>query len=261
MVVLNGDKRTVHYFAQGGSPSEQATLDSLARAENKLAMEDELQALKRQYIINEQFMEARRHQQQMALYGVSFETNTSRKHEVSGNWLGQTSPIGTPINTPWFVGSGFFGFANAVGLNGSAGSGVYGNDIYTIKTDAKYTQSLANGMGDEGAFKRDMVAAITKGGPSESDAPEQLKQARANFRFNAEGVPIGYVGPQPERKEPKKEEMKEPRRAKITLRNGKVESGDVVYQDDRWVKLRRPDRSEIELPRDKIDLIEWQLPK
>jgi len=229
MVILNGGTRTVHYFAVGGSPSEQSALDSLGRAENKVAMEDSLQALKRQYISTEQALEARRRQQQLALYGVSFETNTKSKTEIQDNFVNVDTPlVGGSFGSPFFPGSGFSGitsanpgvrppgfvgtataasgfpsfgllgtglgprgFGTGFGNTGFPGNGFFGGgfaggapysfpgpgvpssgqETFSLATDSKFTQSLANGIGDEGAFKRAMVAAIAKEGSGDSPPP------------------------------------------------------------------------------------------
>src|SRR5436309_545657 len=54
MEIQSGPNRTVHYFSESGSPGELSALRDLERSENELSYVDNLQALRRQYITNEQ---------------------------------------------------------------------------------------------------------------------------------------------------------------------------------------------------------------
>jgi len=302
MVILNGGTRSVHYFAVGGSPSEQSALDSLGRAENKVAMEDSLQALKRQYISTEQALEARRRQQQLALYGVSFETNSKRKTEIQDNFVNVDTPLvggsfGSPffpgnggfsgltsanpgVRPPGFVGtataaSGFpsfgllgtglgprsFGAGNGTGFGNSGflGNGFFGGgfaggapynfpgpgvpssgqETFSLATDSKFTQSLANGIGDEGAFKRAMVAAIAKDGSGDSSSSAA---AREYDRAVANAAPLlrksNIVGVDYQKKQS--------RRAIVTMKDKEKLTGVLVSEDPEWVVIQTDD-SEIKV--------------
>src|SRR5947209_14156390 len=57
MMIVNGSSRTVHYFANGLSEGERATLRDLERAENEEYYTNNLMALRRQYVHSERLLE------------------------------------------------------------------------------------------------------------------------------------------------------------------------------------------------------------
>src|SRR4051794_18583542 len=57
MEIYSGPNRTVHYFTGSLSPTEALTLSDYERAENDLAYLNDLQALRRQYVNDERYLE------------------------------------------------------------------------------------------------------------------------------------------------------------------------------------------------------------
>jgi len=119
MTIQNGQTRTVQYFSNTNSPSEESALKELSRAENEASYVDDLLAQRQQYLNTERALESRRRQVQLALYGKSIETNTSAQNKVTG--YSPYMPVdAVGLSTPAF--NGFGGnvaspFANAGASN------------------------------------------------------------------------------------------------------------------------------------------------
>jgi len=94
MEIISGPTRNVHYYAVGGSPTEQATLNKLSQAENELAYHESLLAIKQQYVNTESQMESRRREVQRKLYGLNMDDKVSNSNTLSGLGLGEPSPYG-----------------------------------------------------------------------------------------------------------------------------------------------------------------------
>jgi hypothetical protein len=119
MTIQNGQTRTVQYFSNTYSPSEESALKELSRAENEASYVDDLLALRQQYMNTERALESRRRQVQLALYGKSIETNTSAQNKVTG-YSPYMPADAVGLSTPAF--NGFGGnvtspFANAGASN------------------------------------------------------------------------------------------------------------------------------------------------
>jgi hypothetical protein len=84
MEIWNGPTRTVHFFSEGYSPGEESALRDLARAENDLAVADDIQTLRRLYLRNERILEQRRGQVNPLLYGYSSEYAAASIAAASG---------------------------------------------------------------------------------------------------------------------------------------------------------------------------------
>jgi hypothetical protein len=132
MEIRVGPNRTVHYFAKDATPGDRAVLRDLERAENEAAYADELLALRRQYVANEALFEVRRAEMQRRLYGI----------EMTG-YGGYGGPA---YFGPYFGGGGYYG-------------GGYFGGIFPGGPVTTY-QSLAIGVGYEGALKAEMARAI-----------------------------------------------------------------------------------------------------
>jgi len=150
MDIYNGALRTVHYFGRNTSSGDQATLSDLERAENQASAGDLLAQLQREYLVNERAMEARRHQVQMLLYGYSSETG--------GGGLTSSAPYS---GYPYAGASGYpYLYAGSPYLGGFG----YG---------ATASNSLANGIGDEGVLKTDLARTW-----SAQATPERIAELR-----------------------------------------------------------------------------------
>jgi hypothetical protein len=151
MVITNGDVQTVHYFALGDvSPSEQTALHEMARAENEVALSDQLMALRRQYVHDERFMQNHRQAIQTLFYGAQ-----------SDQFFGG---FGGPV-LAGYPGSYFFGNGYAYPLFTSLGG--YSGGL---------VQSLAYGMGDEGSLKAEIARTLAK-----QATPEYAAQASRQY--------------------------------------------------------------------------------
>ncbi len=125
MVIQSGANRTVHYFSPNGSPSEQAALKNLERAENEATYADALLDLRRQYVGTEAAMEPRRRKQQLSLYGMSFETNNHTSSNQT-NVAYQPQSVDAPLNGGLFPSAGFLGGVGGGGFPGGGGFGFPG---------------------------------------------------------------------------------------------------------------------------------------
>jgi hypothetical protein len=169
MVIYNGAARTVHYIADGLSPSEDSSLRDLERAENDVAVADQLLALKLQYIRDERQLQARRTEVQRLLYGYSSET---------------TAGLSGVTGAPGYFGYGPYGVSGGYYYPGYGFSGAYGTGSYGFGAGyggyagfvGSGSNSLAYGVGDEGAIKTEIAKVLA----SES-SPAYAAQARGNL--------------------------------------------------------------------------------
>jgi hypothetical protein len=165
MVIYNGPVRTVHYIYDNVSPSEESSLRDLERAENEVAVADQLLALKLQYIRDERQLQSRRTEVQRLLYGYSSETTTGLAGAVG--FPGFAGVGGFPVTGGAFfpgvgiTGPGAAAFPFGVGFGGFVGSG---------------SNSLAYGVGDEGQIKMEMAKVLA----AESN-PEYAAHANAKL--------------------------------------------------------------------------------
>jgi hypothetical protein len=72
--IWNGPVRTVRYVYQDLSPSEEAVLKELERAENEANLADQMTQVRQAYVTTELVMEPRRRQVQYLLYGYNSDT-------------------------------------------------------------------------------------------------------------------------------------------------------------------------------------------
>jgi len=220
MVILNGPSRTVHYFAPNSSPGEQAALKQLEQTENELAVNDSLQGLRQQYINTESLMEARRREVQSKLYGLSMNDRVTNSATYAGIGLGQPSPYGTP-----FLGSsvGWWGtpWANP--------SSAYDINRVTLRQESEINQSLANGIGDEGQFKRAMVTEMARQANPES-ATTALRNYETALANLGSARPNGVTAAASETMTPGK--------VIVTLKDGEKVTGVLAGKDSDWITIR-----------------------
>jgi hypothetical protein len=213
MVIYNGTTRTVHYFVDGASPSELATLRDLERAENEAAVSDQLLALRREYVSNERFLENRRQNVQQLLYGYS-----------------------TDFTTGYYGGAGYgFGYPYYGGYAVAPGGG------------ASTSLSLAYGVGDEGALKTAMSRTLAEQATPEHTARANRDLNVALARTGESSGPVraavgvadkGGIRPATYREEddgfhlPKKGSA-----VTLTTKQGEKVEGTVVSESGSWVTL------------------------
>jgi len=206
--IYEGQRRTVSYVAPNLSPSEQAALRELARAENEATYADDLLALKRLYVNSEQTLEPYRRFIQQQLYG--FSTQSTYSGYVSSG----------------FGGGGYYpyAFGNTYGYGG--GGGYFGGASTTV------SRSLANGMGDEGVMKAAMARRI-----ADDAGPEYASAVAHNSDFAKGRIAasdrlaksFGIIGAG----------LDMPRII-LTLKSGEKLDGQLHSEDADWFRVQTP---------------------
>jgi len=239
MVILNGPTYTAHYFSVGLSASDQASLRDLERAENDAAYADDLQTLRRRYVADELALEPIRRAVQSGLYGTSISRSSTNYLADTAYWPGAYGTYGAygyPMNYPGY----FNGYPGAVASQFAGSS-------------STINQSLAYGVGDEGALKTTLAPVIA----AQANADYALSSARAyTAALNRVGEsdamrtalnlnPRGVVAAANE----------SARRVTLTLKAGDKVEGVVSDEDNDWitvdtatdqVSVRKADVSRIE---------------
>jgi hypothetical protein len=105
LVIVNGSRRTVHYFPNSAGDAE--SYRELERAENEAYIAADLQRLKGQYIRDEQYLQPIRRQIQEKLYGASHTVSTSQSSMGSTFYPSFGSSSGAPLSSPSLSSSGF----------------------------------------------------------------------------------------------------------------------------------------------------------
>lgn len=156
--IFNGPVRTVHYYADGLSTGERASLSDLQRLENEMAFTNNLANLRNQYVRDERDMQRRRFTVQNLLYGNSTSYSSGFYPGGFGGWGGWGGGFGLPLAYSYpFVG----GWGGWGGYSGNAGV---------------TTQSLAFGMGDEGVIKNEMARVLAT-----QSSPAYAAQVRREY--------------------------------------------------------------------------------
>ncbi len=214
MVILNGPTTTVHYFSVGLSISDETALRDLERAENDAAYADDLQALRRIYTADELLLAPYRAVVQQGLYGRSITRDYSRF--LTGAGYGPGS-----YGYPYSYGSYFNGYGAYMPSFASSSSVV--------------NQSLANGVGDEGALKTAMAPVIASQAGAEYGAAAHAyttamnrvgdsESLRTAMNVNPRGGVVAAANVQT-------------RRATLLLKSGEKVDGAVTHEDDDWVTV------------------------
>jgi hypothetical protein len=140
-VIYQGPYRSVQYVARNAD--EEAYALQRTRADNEAALATDVSALKLQYVRGELMLDAMRRPLQERLYGVSTETTNSSSLAYGYGGGG--------------YGSSGYGFSPYYGW-GYGGYGPYYNG--SLSSTSTTSWSLANGVGDEGPFKREFARVI-----------------------------------------------------------------------------------------------------
>ena len=229
LVIMNGSNQTVHYFSKNGSQGEQTALRGLERAENEAALADDMQSLRSQYLSTERALEARRRQVQLNLYGVSQSSNSSSSLSTGfpGGYAG--------------YGFGYSGFAGGFGPYYTGTDGFNTQNTY-LSSSSNFSRSLANGIGDEGQFKRDMVAQMAR-----QSGPDYANSAAANLDRARNNVVVA-LNNRPQGKDSNVRgadfSINKPRKAKVTLKDKTVLNGTLLQEDNDWIVLKVDDSEE-----------------
>jgi hypothetical protein len=222
MEIYNGPNRTVAYFGLDLSPGERAALRDLERTENDAAYADSLLALRRQYVNSELLLEPRRQTVQQVLYGRSIQRSLGAFAAGAAYGAGA-------------LGSFYPYYPYAYGY-GSFGSGLGLSPGFALAASSTLSESLANGVGYEGAIKTEMARTIAA--QAAPDYAAGTARASTNALANAAeypklrtglGLPAAGAPEQP------------PRKVTVILKekNEKVE-GNLIREDAEWIRVETP---------------------
>ena len=219
MLILNGPTQTVHYFSVGLSTYDQAALRDLERAENDAAYADNLLALRRRYVADELYLEPIRAGVQAGLYGQSITREVS--NYAAANGAGFFGYGGYGYGYPYYTYPGYY-----VSYPGVAG--------YFGGSSATVNQSLAYGVGDEGALKTAMAQAIAgQAGPEYSTAAARAYTNAVGRAADSEAIRtalnINPKGPVPA--------ANAAQRVTLTLKDGGKVEGTVSDEDADWITV------------------------
>ena len=219
MEIWNGPRRSVHYFSQGYSQGEESALRDLGRAENALAVEDDVEDLRRLYLQNERLLEQRRGEVNPLLYGYSSEYAAGLFPGAVPGGFGYGNFAGYPYGVGGYGNiAGTFGY-----LGGNASLGTVSN-------------SLANGVGNEGVIKnvlaQGLAAATTPDATRTSRAYDAAVARVAESDRLRAGLgwgkgPIATVGHERTVGGP----------VTVTAKDGKTYEGTLVQEDSDWVTV------------------------
>ena len=218
MVILNGPTQTVHYFSVGLSTSDQAALRNLESAENNADYAEDLQSLRRQYVAEELVLAPHRAAVQLGLYGQSI----TRSYDYQA---------ATSYGPGYYGGAGYPGY-----LYGGYGYG-YGSSTAFANSASSVNQSLANGVGDEGALKTAMAPVIAGQANSEFSTSAAHAYTAAYNRAGesdamrtALGIPKRGVATAA---------GEQPRHVTLTLKAGAGDKidGVIVDEDADWITV------------------------
>jgi hypothetical protein len=222
MEIYNGPLRTVAYFNAGMSQGDAALLRDLERAENEVAFTDHLLALRTQYAVDEEALQAHRRNLQMLLYGYNADINTSAYAATGGG-----PPYG--YLGPWGGGWGWGG--NYYGGGGYA-SASYSADI---------SHTLAVGMGDEGVIKNELAKVLAT--PAIPDlsyrAQKNLTVASARV-YESPGLLAALEKTDPRWKPARLAADEDQLPDTITLKGGGTVKGTVMSKNADWLEIQVP---------------------
>jgi len=245
MVIQNGTTRSVHYYTNSTSPSEQRAVRDLERADAEASYADSLLALRQQYVNDEKLLEPRRAQMQQWYYGTN--TSSTSAGLFGGGFFGGG------------YGGGLSGYAGPVGYawGGLGGYGYYGTG-YGYGGSSSVSNGVSQGIGPEGDLKDAMASVI---------AGQANPQYASNAYQNASAVALatlGKRGPGPVGNTvvPVKEETVEPRPRTITavLKDGSKVEGTSFREEGQWLAVIKADGESL-IPRNTVTRIEVKFTK
>jgi hypothetical protein len=212
MVIENGPFRSIHYVSRDLSPGEESALRDLERAENGLAVAEEMQNLRRLYLRNERILEERRGVVNPLLYGYTSEYGTASS---AGGFSGFA---GYPYGYPYYP-YGVAGFGNVGYSWGNVSSG-------------SATNTLAYGIGNEGVIKDAFARSLL-----DPSAPDTYARAARAYDSAAARVADTRLG-----KEFRlvKEERPVGPQVTVFMKKDKEEiKGNLISDDPDWITIEK----------------------
>ena len=225
MVILNGPTQTVHYFSVGLSTSDQAALRDLESAENTADYAADLQAMRRQYVAEELLAAPQRAVVQQGLYGKSITRSYDNYLAAAGYG-------------PGYYEGGYYGAGNPGYLYGGYGYG-YGVNTAFAGSSSSINQSLANGVGDEGALKTAMAPVIAGQANSEFGASAARAYKTALNRAGESDATRAALGMPKRGVETVDLSLSKLPHATLTFKAGAGDKVDgvIVDEDDDWITV------------------------
>jgi len=246
MVIQNGTSRSVHYFTNSTSPSEQRAVRDLERAEAEAAYADSLLALRQQYVNDEKLLEPRRAQMQQWYYGTS--TNVTRSDYYSGGYDG--------FGLRGYA--GIAGYGGGFGWGGLGGYGYYGGPSYGLSSTSSVSNGVSQGIGPEGVLKEAMAPIIAgQANPQYASSAYQNASTVAMATLGKRG--LGTVGnPVISVKEEKVESR--PRTITAFLKDGSKVEGSNFREEGQWITIIKGDGESL-IPRGEVTRVEIKFTK
>lgn len=224
MEIYNGPMRTVHYVTPSYmSPGDSASLRELEKAENEMALVDQLYNLRAQYAVNEQALEAKRRTMQDLLYGYNRDESSTYAAGASG-----------PATFGW---GGWGGLPVAGGMYGWLGNGWGGGAFSQVTASGNSSHSLAVGVGaNEGAIKNAVAQNLMSPVLSEHAALAYRNYKAALARLDDSprlrdgmGLPDSVSRATPAEFDPKADVL--------FLKDGSKIVGKIVKEDADWISI------------------------
>jgi len=166
--------------------------------------------------------------------------------------FGTTGTGGTGFGFPGF--GGLSGFGGSFSTNSFASDAPVTTETRSNTSSTRVTRSLADGVGDEGKFKNEMVAMIAK-----QATPEYAAQAQRNYMTAATNA-IAALNPPV--KNPNRLvgwDKQKPRRVKVTLKGGEAVVGALLREDGQWITIMT-DKDEQRIRAEEVTRMSFELP-
>jgi hypothetical protein len=234
VLITNGLLRTVHYFpSKDMSAPDLAALRDQERVENELALNNQLTALRQQYVANERVLESKRFVAQEQLlnsinaYAPGIYPDEVRAVDYYGALAAGASYLGgyySPFGTSGFAP---YQYALPAALD------------YTAPAALTPAAGTALTLGfEEGRLKTELVRGL-----ADQAKPEYAASLRRNLNDMLARGPSRGTGPKPAAgtvPEPGKESKAAPANVTVALRNGTMLTGTKTNQDADWLYLDTP---------------------
>jgi len=231
MELLNGASRTVRTVGVGLSTSEMASLSDVDRLENEAAFAQDVQALKRQYVLSERLLEPYRRVVQQELYGRTVTQNNYANATFGGGY-----------------GAGYYGYPY-YGVGGFGFNRLGGYSTASLGGQTTEVRSLANGVGDEGPLKAALAGVIAQqaGSGYAAAVAHDYDRAVTTATFSPR-LRAGLRLRTPEETRRDNEAIRAvdyeapvANRVTLTLKDGKKVVGTNLVESKEWVTIERAD--------------------
>jgi hypothetical protein len=219
MEIWNGSSRSVHFFSQGASTGDETALRDLQRAENDLALANDVQSLRRQYLMNQRVL-------------------AQRLNESIASWAPN---YGVAVSPSWYDPYGTMGVGAPYQNVASAGVGPYMYGQFGPAPSPGLGTGLEGVLGDE--FSRSLAQMITP--QATTNALRAYDSAVTRVADSKLGSKIGLV---------KRERTIGPAVTLILKKDNEKISGNLVSEDDTWITVETA-KEEVSIRKADVDRI------